>query len=230
MCRIVFDASSHVTDVPSLNEVLEMGLNLSSEIFAILPRLRLLSAATISDITQAFLHLALDEKNRDLTRFFCYRITQDSEGHYRTTDENMTYRFTRLPFDLTLNSFLLSAALREHADRHKGTPPTAAPLLDTTAFRDDFTAGAENDNVAIAIYSELTALMKLIHFPLAKWASNSKQLKAMWRDEGQDTEVQTDVLGVSWHTEADCFSFDPLAILRKLPEGPTSKRTIGING
>jgi len=79
MWWIVFDASSHVTNVPSLNEVLEMGLSLSSEIFAILSRLILFSAAIISDTTQAFLQLALDEKNRDLTRFFCYRITQDTD-------------------------------------------------------------------------------------------------------------------------------------------------------
>jgi len=48
---------------------------------------------------------------------------------------------------------------------------------------DDFAAGAENDN-AITVYNELTALMKLINFPLAKWASNSDKLKAIWRAEG----------------------------------------------
>jgi hypothetical protein len=39
---------------------------------------------------------------------------------------------------------------------------------------DDYAAGAENDNGAIAIYYELTTMMKLIIFPLAKWASNSE--------------------------------------------------------
>jgi len=80
----------------------------------------------------------------------------------------MTYRFTRLPFGLTCSSFLLSTALREHAQRHKSTFPTAAPLVDSNTFMDDFAADAENDNDTITIYYELNALMKLINFPLEK--------------------------------------------------------------
>jgi hypothetical protein len=153
--RVVFDASSHEADAPSLNKALEMGPNLLPEIFAILLRFRLYPVAIASDITQAFLQLALDERDRDLTRFFWYKITRDNEGRYHTTDEVMTYRFTRLPFGLTCSPFLLSAAVREHADRHKVTFPTAAPLIDSNTFMDDFAVGAENDNDAITIYYEL---------------------------------------------------------------------------
>jgi len=96
--------------------------------------------------------------------------------------------------------------------------------VDSSTFMDDFAAGAENDNGAITIYYELTALMKLINFPLAKWASNSEQLKAIWRAEGQEIEVQTQVLGINWNTETDCFFIDPDTITKKLPEGPTTKR------
>ena len=224
--RIVFDASSHKTNAPSLNEVLEMGPNLLPEIFTILLRFRLHPAAIISDITQAFFQLTLDEKDRDLTIFFWYRITQDSEGHHHTTDEIMTYHFTRLPFGLTCSPFLLSATLREHAVRHMVTFPTAAPLVDSNTLMDDFAAGAENDNDTITVYYERTALMKLLNFPLAKWASNSEQLKAIWRAEGQDIEEQTQVLGMDWNTETDCLSFDPEVITKKLPEGPTTKRQL----
>jgi hypothetical protein len=62
--RIVFNASSHETNAPSRNEVLEMGPNLLPEILAILLRFILHHTAIISDITQAFLQLALDEKDR----------------------------------------------------------------------------------------------------------------------------------------------------------------------
>ena len=83
-------------------------------------------------------------------------------------DKIITYCFTWLPFGLTCSPFLLSTALREHTDRHKGTFPTAAPLVDSNTFKGDFAASAENDNSAIAMNYELTALMKLINFPLAK--------------------------------------------------------------
>jgi hypothetical protein len=114
--------------------------------------------------------------------------------------------------------------VREHVDRHKVTFPTAGPLIDSNTFMDDFVAGTENDDDAITIYYELTAIMKLINFPLAKWASNLDQLKTIWRAEGQDIEVQTQVLGANWNTETDCFFFDREAISKRLPEGPTTKR------
>ena len=52
--RIVFVASSHETNAPSLNEVLEMRPNLLPEIFAILIRFRLHLIAIVSDITRRF--------------------------------------------------------------------------------------------------------------------------------------------------------------------------------
>jgi hypothetical protein len=107
--RIVFEASSHANNAPSLNEALEMGPNLLPEIFAILLRFRLHPIAIVSDIKQAFLQLTLDERDRDLTRFLWYKITQDNKGHYHTTEEVTTYRFTCLPFGLTCSPFLLSA-------------------------------------------------------------------------------------------------------------------------
>jgi len=174
---------------------------------------------------KVFLQLTLDVKDRDLTRFFWCRITKDREGQYDKTDEIMTYRFTRLPFGLTCSPFLLSAGLREHAERHKRTFHMAS-LIDSNTFMAYFEAGAENDNCAVTIYYELTALMKLVNFPLARWASNSEQLIYIWKTEGQDTERQTEVLGVSWNTETDCFCFGPEGITGKLPEGHTTKREL----
>ena len=224
--RIVFDASSHEDNAPSLNDILEMGPNLLPEIFAILLRFRLHYLAVVGDITQAFLQLVLDEEDRDLTRFLWYRTTLGGEGRYRTTDEVVAYRFTRLPFGLTCSPFLLSATLREDAKRHKAAFPTAAPLIDRNTFMDDFAAGAENENVAINLYYELNAMMKLISLPLAKWATNSEGLKTIWKAEGQNVDVQTQVLGVSWDTEADCLYIDADEMFSKLREGPTTKRKL----
>jgi len=92
---------------PFLNDILEMGLNLLPKIFAMLLRFRLNPVAILRDIQQAFLQLRLDEKDRDLTRFFWYRVTREDGGHDNTTDEIMCYRFTRLPFGLTCSPFIL---------------------------------------------------------------------------------------------------------------------------
>jgi hypothetical protein len=50
--------------------------------------------------------------------------------------------------------------------------PRAAPLIDNNMFMDDFLAGAHYGNGAISIYYELTALMKTIKLPMAKWATS----------------------------------------------------------
>ena len=66
---IVFDASSHEPGSPSLNDFLEMGPNLLPEKFSVLLRFRLHKCAILGDVSQAFLQITLDTKDRDLTRF-----------------------------------------------------------------------------------------------------------------------------------------------------------------
>jgi len=131
--------SSHKNNERTLNEVTEIGPNLLPMTFAILLRFRLHSTAIISNITQAFLQMTLGKKGRDFKRFFCHRINQESDGHYHSTD------FTWLPFSLTCRPFLLSTTLREH-DWHKVTFLTAAILVDSNTFMDDFTAAVQNVN------------------------------------------------------------------------------------
>ena len=117
--RIIFDASSREKGASSLTDTLEMGPNLLPEIFATLLCFRLNPVAIVGDIHQAFLQLQLDEKDKDLTGVFWYRMTRDDGGNYNTTDEVICYRFTRLPCSLTCSPFLLSASLRELATMHK---------------------------------------------------------------------------------------------------------------
>jgi hypothetical protein len=50
---------------------------------------------------------------------------------------------------------------------------------------DDFAAGAEDEYGAIKIDYKLTAIMKLTNLPLAKWATNTEELQAIWKAEGQ---------------------------------------------
>ena len=124
--RIVFDAFSSEGNRPSLNDVLEMGPNLLPEVLATLLRFRRQPVAKIGDIQQAFLQLSLDWKDRDLTKFLCYRISQGDKGNRCSTIEVVTYRFTR-PFGLTCSPFLLTVTLRELATMCREWYPKAAP-------------------------------------------------------------------------------------------------------
>jgi hypothetical protein len=68
--------------------------------------------------------------------------------------------------------------------------PSAAPLIDGNMYVDDFVAGVDDENAAIRIYYELTALMETIKLPLAKWATISEEPKGIWNAEGQKFKGQ----------------------------------------
>jgi hypothetical protein len=78
--KIVFDGSCHEDHAPSLNDALEMGPNLLPEILATLLRFRMYPVGIIGDIGQAFLQLSLNKEDRDLRRYFWYRVTKDKDG------------------------------------------------------------------------------------------------------------------------------------------------------
>jgi len=128
--RNVFDASSHEPGSPLLNAFLEMGPKLLPEIRLVLLRFRIHKCAILGDVSQAFLQITLDPKDRDLTRFLWYRLVQNGQGSYDITDDVISYRFTRLPFGLTCSTFLLSATIRTLANMFHDTYPTASALMD----------------------------------------------------------------------------------------------------
>ena len=203
-----------------------MGPNILQELFAILLHFRLNTVAVVGDINQAFLQLQLDTKDRDVTKFFWYRVTRDVEGNYNTTDEVICYRFTWLPFGLTCSPFLLLASVRELATIHKDSFPTAAALVDRSTFMDDFVAGAEDDIGVITIYYQLTALMHKFSFPMGKWASNSELLRNIWKVGGVEFKSVTQVLGVNWDTTRDTLFTDHRDVIDKAHEGFSTKRQL----
>ena len=166
-----------------LNDVLEMGPNLIPEVLANLLRFHGHPAAVIGDMQQAFLQLSLDLKDRDLTNFLWYRISKDDIGKRYTTNEGVTYRFSRLHFGLTCSTFLLSTFMRESALCVEKFFLMQAPPEESNIFMDYFVAGVEDGNGAISIHYELSALMKTINFRMVKCATGCEELKEIWEAE-----------------------------------------------
>ena len=133
----------------------------------------------------------------------------------------ITYRFTRLPFGLTCSHVLLSSTIRKLADMYKAEFPTATALVDNSTFVDDFSSGAENDDCVTNIYYELVHLMNQFRLPMAKWSTNSKYLKEVWRTGDVDFKEVTQTLGIDWDTELDTFSMDHREVIGEYVEGPT---------
>ncbi|XP_015904856.2 uncharacterized protein [Parasteatoda tepidariorum] len=221
--RIVFDALLHDPGMPSLNDTLEIGPNLLPETIGCLLRLRMHKFVVTGDGKKSFLQLSLHERNRDSTRFFWYRLSQD-KANPSFTDEIITYRFTRLPFGLACSPFLLCAATREVASKHVHEFPIAAPMIDKHLYMDDFVASAETESEIATLHKEVKELMQLIEIPMEKWATNSPMLQSQLRDQDEGFKTTVKVLGIEWNTENDTLGNTFKTSLCAVQDKPLTKR------
>ena len=105
--RVVLDCSCQPNkDRPSLNDCLATGPPLLNDLTAILVRFRRYRYAVTADIEKAFLHIILDEKDRDATRFFWLSDPEDPESQF------VTYRFKAVLFGASCSPFILNATIK----------------------------------------------------------------------------------------------------------------------
>ena len=97
--RPVFDGSSKNEEGYSLNDILDPGPSLLPLLFDVLLRFRYSNIVLISDITKAFLQIAVKECDRDALRFFW---------------KEQIFRFKRVCFGISCSPFLLNAVIRLH--------------------------------------------------------------------------------------------------------------------
>ncbi|XP_033762684.1 uncharacterized protein LOC117344144 [Pecten maximus] len=108
--RIVFDCSCHQdSESPSLNDCLSSTPPELNDLTGLIARFRVKKFGVSTDIEKAFLTVALDEGDRDVTRFFWLRDPSNPNGPL------ITYRFKAVLFGaLTCSPFILSATLLKH--------------------------------------------------------------------------------------------------------------------
>ena len=113
--------------------VLESGPSLIPNIVDILIRFRRWKFALSSDISKAFLQIALHEKDKDVHRFFL-----DFNGKLRQM------RFCRVTFGVKSSPFLLNATIRHHLGKF-GQSRVVEELLENL-YVDDWLSGADSES------------------------------------------------------------------------------------
>ena len=142
--RIVFDASSHEGNSPSLNQCLFAGPNLNPDLLSILLKFREHKVAIMADITKAFLQISLNEADRDVLRFLW---TKDKT--FSNEEVNLiTLRMTRVPFGVTSSPFLLAATITHHLERYENIYPDIVKNMRECLYVDDLITGATDVNSA----------------------------------------------------------------------------------
>ena len=108
--RIVFDGSAHLSNEPSINDVLYSGPCLLPLIYDILILFRTGKIGIVADVKQAFNQIEIVKEHRDFLRFLWFKDINDPES--------FILRFKRVIMGLTCSPFLLSATIKEHLKKY----------------------------------------------------------------------------------------------------------------
>ena len=126
--RVVYDCSSRSSsNSPSLNDCLMVGPPFLNDMCSIITRFRTFTYGLSTDIEKAFLHVGLDESDRDLTRFLWLSNPKDPESKVHV------YRFKTVLFGSASSPFMLNATLHRHLESYAS--PVAMLSQDVTKKR-----------------------------------------------------------------------------------------------
>ena len=109
-------------------------------ICSILIRFRLHRYGLSTDIEKAFLHVNLDEADRDFTHFLWLSDYMDPESEFQT------YRFRVVLFGSVSSPFMLYAAIHYHLSRH---PSSVAKDMQSNLYVDNVISGGRRSSVLL---------------------------------------------------------------------------------
>ena len=150
-----------------LNECLHRGPVILEDLCGLIMRFRTKKIGMIADIEKAFLPVALQPKERDVTRFLWLKDVNKSP-----TEENIDiYRFTRVPFGIVSSPFLLGAVIKHHFSLRNNTTDTSKDI-----YVDNLITGAESKEEAQRLYCDTKEQFAEISMNLRDWNTNSKEI------------------------------------------------------
>ena len=199
--RLVFNASSKANEqVPSLNDLLETGPNLTERLVDCLLSFRTKRYAVTADINKAFLRVGMAPLDRDYLRFLWVEDLNQP-------DEIKTYRFRVVPFGSTCSPFLLQGTLYKHFSNINSE---YKETLLKSFYVDNFMTTMDDESQLYKLYHETIRYLLEAGMPLQMWNSNNKEFNQYINDESR--EEVTKVLGLKWNTSEDSLSLNEVKL------------------
>ena len=131
----------------SLNECLHRGPVILEDLCCLLIQFRTKIIWIVADIEKAFLQVAVQQKDRDVTRFLWLKyITKPL-----TTNNITTYQFSRVPLGIILSPFLLGATIKDHLE---STKDQVSIDISKDIYVDNLITGANSEEEAKWLYVE----------------------------------------------------------------------------
>ena len=160
---VVFDAAAK-HDGKSLNDTIWPGPKLQREPVSVLTCFRRVPIALSADISEMFLQVELQDKDRPFHRF----LWRDFDA----SREPDVYEFQRLLFGNTASLFCSQYVLQTHVKTHASDFPEAASTVEDSMYVDDVLDSSETVESARHLHHQLSTLLAMAGFKLRKWSSN----------------------------------------------------------
>ena len=220
--RVVYDASAKLNKASkSLNECLYRGPNLLADLCGLLLRFRLKEIALLADLEKAFLQVALQESERDLTRFLWLK-----DPSRQTIEDNLQiYRFCRVPFGFKTSPFLLTGAIHFLLDKFSDLESTVTEILRSDLYVDNLISGVCSVEEGKHFYQTAKQIFASVKMNLREWNSNSKELMSWIPETDRGPEKCAKVLGLKWDLSTDSFLI-PCQDLEKFQKARTKREIL----
>lgn len=199
--RIVYDASAHARGTASLNSCLYRGPVLLPDLVGLFMRFRCPAVPVLADIQAAFLMIALEPEDREVTKFLWLKdITKPL-----TPDNLAIFRFRRVAFGVISSPFLLAATLQHHLQNYNS--PVSKELAGSL-YVDNALLECETTEEAITKCREAKAILKDAHFNLREFISNYSEVAEAMPEEDSLDKAKAKVLGLKWDVDIDEIIFN----------------------
>ncbi|XP_052268413.1 uncharacterized protein LOC127869791 [Dreissena polymorpha] len=217
--RIVYDCSCRQhQESPSLNDCLQSNPPALNDLTSILVKFRLKEFAASTDIEKAFLHIGLQECDRDVTRFLWLSDPSDVNSPLQT------YKFKTVLYRATCSPFILDATLQKHLKEN--SDKWASKIMKKDPYVDNIISSSSDEKAVLSYFRDARDLMSTAGFNLRAWASNSAKLRKLAESENvSDSKPTTKVLGMNWNTLADDLGF-PATPIRATPQKATKREIL----
>ena len=206
--RVVFDGSAPSTTGISLNNLLRVGPTLHPTLADILLKFRTYPVALTADVSKMYREVELHPTDRDLHRFVWRPTPQE---------DLQDFRMTRVTFGVSASPYLAIKTLQQTAKDHGADYPTASNHIVSSFYVDDLLAGAQNQEEAKELFTQLRSILQKGGFNLCKWRSSDStvlksipidlQEKLLTKDATtSQASAQPKALGLQWDSKEDVMS------------------------
>ncbi|XP_022171535.1 uncharacterized protein LOC111034564, partial [Myzus persicae] len=203
--RVVFDASAKCHSGVSLNQCLLVGPKLQQDIVDVLVGFRVHKVAFTTDICKMYRQIDVLPQYRG----YQYILWRDSPQVIVKE-----YVLNTVTYGVNSAPYLALRVLRHIADTDCEKLPEVKGVLYNHTYMDDICVGAESLEAAEALQLNLVTTLARSGLELKKWASNKPELlkNILQEDSSSDPllfeqENATQVLGMRWNHDKECFSF-----------------------